>query len=58
MKTIDEIKNEISKEIGEPNGFDFQVEVEVEIGNYEKVIWLYKELVDRYINEYKQTYNS
>lgn len=54
MKTITEIKSDIAKEIGEPNGFDFQVEIEAEAGAYERVRWLYSQLVERYINQYKE----
>ena len=53
MKTIEEIKKEIANEIGEPNGFDFQVEIEAEIGAYERIRQLYSELVERYIEQYK-----
>lgn len=54
MKTIDQIKSEIAKEIGEPNGFDFQVEEEMTVGAYERVRWLYSELVERYIKQYQE----
>lgn len=52
IKTIEQLKAEIAKEIGEPNGFDFQFEVEVDIGGYKTARALYKMLVDRYIAQF------
>lgn len=48
MKSINDIKAEISEEVGEPHGFDFLVEVEDDSGVHERVIWLYEELLKRY----------
>ncbi len=52
MKNINEIKADIAKKIGEPNGFDFQVETEIDIGDFEAARSLYYELSDRYIDQF------
>ncbi len=54
MKTLEEIKAEIAKEIGEPNGFDFQFEEEVQVGDYVTAKALYSDLIDRYIKQFMQ----
>ena len=53
MKTIKMIKNEIAKECHEID-FDLLVETEIAIGDYETARILLIDLVNRYIDQYKE----
>lgn len=52
MKTLEQIKKELAKEIGEDSGIDFMVEAECDVGDYDAARSLWMEVINRFIKQY------